>query len=454
VPSDLDADFCSFLMPSHTSETGHVLARRDTNSPPVLAEGNFPIATACLKPTEIGVTAMAAEGSFERPLTQSARAVHKERGKRPQEQAQESGGEQARPDPPPGPPEAVQVWCTAWRHRFSKYALRGHKDRLPVVRWAVRNQHLYREHSLNYFAEQIRTFMNVHLRLDNTTPGKLLGPSGTWVKKHRALRNKEEQETGTSVPDTDYLEAMDQWLAVLDDHEALKANNKDQVEALRQTQKAKTQALQAEMATRMRGRVRLTEGEEEALRDAGDTIPPEEDTVYEDWSESELGDVPGRQSSGQPGRQPGRQSTEQPLLPIRPLASGSPSVSSSSLKRSLISVTPAREEKRFKIETRLDTMRKISQHYCSSRICLRTTHDCITAPQQAAALGAGAACMGAALAVNVAVQGLVHALAVALEEDDEPEDRTEAAWTTNRLSRLRLRSRQLRQQNRRNRREA
>jgi F0F1-type ATP synthase membrane subunit c/vacuolar-type H+-ATPase subunit K len=40
-------------------------------------------------------------------------------------------------------------------------------------------------------------------------------------------------------------------------------------------------------------------------------------------------------------------------------------------------------------------------------------------PQQAAALGAGAASIGAALAVNVAVQSLIQALAVALEEEDE-----------------------------------
>ena len=52
--------------------------------------------------------------------------------------------------------------------------------------------------------------------------------------------------------------------------------------------------------------------------------------------------------------------------------------------------------------------------------------------QQAAALGAGAACMGAALAVSVAAQGFVQALAVAVEEDDEPEDHTEAEWATNR----------------------
>ena len=42
----------------------------------------------------------------------------------------------------------------------------------------------------------------------------------------------------------------------------------------------------------------------------------------------------------------------------------------------------------------------------------------------------------AALAVNVAVQGLVQVLLVALEEDDEPEDQTEAEWATDRLNRL------------------
>src|SRR5947199_10654982 len=74
-------------------------------------------------------------------------------------------------------------------------------------------------------------------------------------------------------------------------------------------------------------------------------------------------------------------------------------------------------------------------------------------PQHAAALGAGAACVGAALAAKVAVLGLVQILSVALE-DDESEDQTEAEWATDRLKRLRLRSRQLRQQRRCNRRRA
>jgi hypothetical protein len=73
------------------------------------------------------------------------------------------------------------------------------------------------------------------------------------------------------------------------------------------------------------------------------------------------------------------------------------------------------------------------------------------ASQHAAALGAGAACVRAVLTTKVAVLGLVQILSVALE-DDEPENQTEAEWATDRLNRLRLRSRQLRQQRRRNRR--
>jgi len=33
------------------------------------------------------------------------------------------------PDPPIGPPEAVQAWRTTWRPRMNKYGLRDHKDR-------------------------------------------------------------------------------------------------------------------------------------------------------------------------------------------------------------------------------------------------------------------------------------------------------------------------------------
>ena len=71
----------------------------------------------------------------------------------------------------------------------------------------------------------------------------------------------------------------------------------------------------------------------------------------------------------------------------------------------------------------------------------------------AAAPDAGAACVGATPAAKAAILGLVQILSVALK-DDEPEDQTEAEWVTGRLNRPRLRSRQLRQHRRRDRRQA
>ena len=61
-------------------------------------------------------------------------------------------------------------------------------------------------------------------------------------------------------------------------------------------------------------------------------------------------------------------------------------------------------------------------------------------PRAVVALGAGAASMGAALAVNLAVIGLVEMLAVAFGEEDEEEDQTNQ---NEQILRLRPRSGQL-----------
>lgn len=112
----------------------------------------------------------------------------------------------------------------------------------------------------------------------------------------------------------------------------------------------------------MRDRIRLAEEEEEEeeedARAIDNIIPPEEDTVYEDWSESELGDRRSRQPTEHP--------LEPPLLSNRPLPSTTPSVSSSSSKRRRTGNTPAREEKRLKVEPRLEILRKMSQDLAAS----------------------------------------------------------------------------------------
>jgi len=61
-------------------------------------------------------------------------------------------------------------------------------------------------------------------------------------------------------------------------------------------------------------------------------------------------------------------------------------------------------------------------------------------PRAVVALGSGATSMGAALAVNLAVIGLVEMLAVAFGEEERPD---QSEWAILRLTRLRLRSRQL-----------
>lgn len=217
--------------------------------------------------------------------------------------------------------------------------------------------------------------MNVTLRLDNSTPGKLIGPSGSWVKKHRALRNDEEQETGTIVPDTDYLEAMDQWLSVIDDHEALKTNSKEELESARKTQKARTLVLQAEMATRMRDRVRLAEEEDDALAAAAAAASAAEEDFEEidDWPDSELGEETSRQLTEPPIQQfidqPLHHQAPQPTnlsdfeqdpASLAPSTRVTPSVSSSSrrqLKRvRSATTTPILEGKK----TRVDALMNIS----------------------------------------------------------------------------------------------
>jgi len=60
------------------------------------------------------------------------------------------------------------------------------------------------------FAERLRFFANMELRVGNATFGKLIGIRGNWVKAHCRLRDEKIKETGTIVPEDDYLNAMDQ----------------------------------------------------------------------------------------------------------------------------------------------------------------------------------------------------------------------------------------------------
>jgi hypothetical protein len=116
------------------------------------------------------------------------------------------------------------------------------------------HQDIFRANPPPNFAEELRFFANIELRVDNATFGKLIGTSDNWVKAHRRLRDEEIQETGTIVPEDDYLNAMDQWLEAIDGRVRERQDEKAAVNVQAQNEKLRTQIIQMDMAKRIRDR--------------------------------------------------------------------------------------------------------------------------------------------------------------------------------------------------------
>ena len=116
-------------------------------------------------------------------------------------------------------PAEQQRWALENRQHF----LKGYKDdkddsqRAVLVHWCLSHIDLFRTLSLTKWEEEARLFMNIQQRRDHSNPSKLLGPSGSWVKEWRAVREKEEKESGTIPRDGDFPEAMDQWLLIINE---------------------------------------------------------------------------------------------------------------------------------------------------------------------------------------------------------------------------------------------
>ena len=72
------------------------------------------------------------------------------------------------------------------------------------------SQDIFQANSPANFAEGLRFFANMELRVGNATFGKFIGIRGNWVKAHCRRRDEKIKETGTIVPEDDYLNAMDQ----------------------------------------------------------------------------------------------------------------------------------------------------------------------------------------------------------------------------------------------------
>jgi len=116
-------------------------------------------------------------------------------------------------------PAEQRRWALENRQRF----LKGYKDdkddsqRAVLVHWCLSHIDLFRTLSLTKWEEEARLFMNIQQHRDHSNPSKLLGPSGSWVKEWRAVREREEKESGTIPRDGDFPEAMDQWLLIIDE---------------------------------------------------------------------------------------------------------------------------------------------------------------------------------------------------------------------------------------------
>ena len=82
------------------------------------------------------------------------------------------------------------------------------------------------------FGQNLRLFLNLEHGIDVKDPMRVLGKNGKWVVTHRKLREGQELETGTVIQETDYLQAMDDWVQILNDWEVVRSGRKTE-EALR-----------------------------------------------------------------------------------------------------------------------------------------------------------------------------------------------------------------------------
>ena len=81
----------------------------------------------------------------------------------------------------PGDPEARIAWATRYRERFKRYWGKdgGFVNKAVAVRWALSHLDRFQQLTLKDFFAELRTFINVELRIDNACPENLLGPAGT-----------------------------------------------------------------------------------------------------------------------------------------------------------------------------------------------------------------------------------------------------------------------------------
>ena len=107
------------------------------------------------------------------------------------------------------------------------------------------------------------------------------------MKAHRRLR-EEIQETGTIIPEDDYLNAMDQWLEVIDGRVRERQDEKATVNVEAQNEKLRTQIIEMDMAKRMCDRSHRQEMLEASIEtDAPEGSAAEAAAALEGWEDDD-----------------------------------------------------------------------------------------------------------------------------------------------------------------------
>lgn len=136
-------------------------------------------------------------------------------------------------------------------------------DKVSVVRWLFNHRHMYADKNTpkaafwKSCAEYIETEMGKTYRHIDRVVTK-------WEKARRKEIEEAKMESGVAKSDTDWHQAMDEWIVFLDDLKADEAERRDTKAAEEADARRIAQEEQSKMASRMSDRKRSREEAEEA----------------------------------------------------------------------------------------------------------------------------------------------------------------------------------------------
>ena len=248
--------------PTTTGPNNHLLEPRlrDGGSP---AETQYYEWEATPAPTVTGPLPSSRETSFEsqQPLESSAPSATESQN--PQSQNTQSQNPRSQ-NPRSKKPSRNQL---------------SEDEKLSVVRWLLTNRQMYADRNTSktafwkICAEYIESEMQKSYRYIDRAVAK-------WEKARRSEIEEAKMESGVAKSDTDWLQAVDEWIVFLDDLKAEEAERRDSKVAEEADARQIAQNEQSRMASRMADRRRtLEEAEETEVVEIEDPDPAATNTV-------------------------------------------------------------------------------------------------------------------------------------------------------------------------------